>query len=247
MGISRASSGNGLTEGPSRAAALAAALAIFAVSVAASSVIPLLLPLAGLPDPAQHWSRVLFSVTLMGVFEGGLVLVYGARLGALNRFRVKGPWLRGIAVGIPLGFALQLATVVAFLLVEMLVPDFSPEEVMGPIERGFAEMPPAVRAGLFVPVVIVAPLAEELLFRGLLLYGFEVPKKRWGSAVAALLSSLAFAAAHLNFWGFFAFAGFGLVLAWLTLRSGTISYALGAHVGYNLTALGALYLQLSPR
>ncbi len=246
MGTSRASSGDGLTEGPSRAAALAAALAIFVVSVAVSSM-PLLLPLGEFSDPEKDWSRVLASVSLMGLCEGGLVLFYGARLGALDHFRVKGPWLRGMAVGIPLGFALQAATVLAFLLVELLLPEFSPEDVMGPIERGFAEMPSAVRAGLFVPVGIVAPVAEELLFRGLLLYGFEVPRKRWGSAVAALLSSLAFAAAHLNFWGFFAFAGLGLVLAWLTLSKGTISYALGAHVGYNLTALGALYLQWSPR
>jgi membrane protease YdiL (CAAX protease family) len=49
---------------------------------------------------------------------------------------------------------------------------------------------------LFLAAVIVAPLVEEIFFRGFLFQGF---RKRYGWLPALLLSSAIFAAAHLEF------------------------------------------------
>ena len=45
---------------------------------------------------------------------------------------------------------------------------------------------------------IISPITEELFFRGVV-YGFL---RRWGAVPAVILSSLAFALAHMNFTGF---------------------------------------------
>lgn len=114
---------------------------------------------------------------------------------------------------------------------------------MGPIERAFGELTAGMRLAFVVAAGVVAPVAEELLFRGVLLYGLEAPTRRWGRTFAIAVSAVLFAAAHLNLWAFAVFAGLGAFLGWVTLRKGSVSYAVGAHLGFNLTAFVALALQ----
>ncbi|MEM7325555.1 MAG: lysostaphin resistance A-like protein, partial [Actinomycetota bacterium] len=53
---------------------------------------------------------------------------------------------------------------------------------------------------LIYTVVIVAPVAEEVLFRGLILQAF---KKRFGTVIAVIVSIMAFAPLHVADGGFF--------------------------------------------
>ena len=59
---------------------------------------------------------------------------------------------------------------------------------------------------------IISPVAEELLFRGVV-YGFL---RRWGAAPAVMISSLAFVLAHMDFTGFFVIRITGGILFALT-------------------------------
>ena len=86
-----------------------------------------------------------------------------------------------------------------------------------------------------IAVVTFAPLAEELLFRGLLLRGLL---RRMGAVAAALWCGGAFAAAHLvdpNAAPFVApLALLGVVSSIRAIRTGALSQSIFLHAGFNL-------------
>ncbi len=90
----------------------------------------------------------------------------------------------------------------------------------------------AVLAGL-------APLVEELVFRGLL-YGWLAG--RWGTIVAWLVSSLAFAAAHAEPAHIILVLPLGLWFGWLRRRTDSIWPSLVAHMANNALAVTAAAL-----
>lgn len=83
----------------------------------------------------------------------------------------------------------------------------------------------------FVLTVCVAPLMEEVLFRGLL---FKRLRTGMPFFAAATLSAAVFAAAHGNLlWALYAF-GLGLFLSWLFERTGSLLASVLCHFGFNL-------------
>ena len=85
----------------------------------------------------------------------------------------------------------------------------------------------------FFLLVVVAPVTEEVLFRGLILRGFlaNYPKRR-----AILLSALLFALMHTNPWQFVSTFVAGVLLAWLLVETGSLVPCLFAHAVANATA-----------
>ena len=90
----------------------------------------------------------------------------------------------------------------------------------------------AVMAGL-------APLVEELVFRGLL-YGWLAGN--WGTTVAWVLSSLAFSAAHIEPAHVLLVLPLGLWLGWLRRRTDSLWPSLVAHMVNNGLAVAAAAL-----
>jgi uncharacterized protein len=88
------------------------------------------------------------------------------------------------------------------------------------------------RITFFLPLVLGAPLGEELFFRGLVLRGFlgrySVTKAVWASA-------LLWAVLHLNPWQAVGALPLGLVLAWLVVRTGSLIPAIIAHMIANFS------------
>lgn len=94
-------------------------------------------------------------------------------------------------------------------------------------------------AALLLSLVLfagLAPLVEELVFRGLL-YGWLVG--RWGGGIAVIGSSLAFAAAHVELAHVILVLPLGLVFGWLRWRSGSLWPSLVAHMANNGLAVAA--------
>jgi len=93
------------------------------------------------------------------------------------------------------------------------------------------------RAGAIVAngvvAVAVAPLVEELFFRGLGVSVLSV----LGSAAAVVVSGLAFGLAHGLLVGLAPLAVFGIGLAWVRLRSRSVWPGFIAHAVYNGAAL----------
>lgn len=103
-----------------------------------------------------------------------------------------------------------------------------------------AEQPPWVLAALVVTVAVVAPLGEEVVFRGLLHRALRIPLGRQ----AAMVSSALFAGIHLYLIHFLPVFVLGILLARLYERRGSLLAPVVAHGVVNgLVALVQLALR----
>ena len=83
-------------------------------------------------------------------------------------------------------------------------------------------------------VTIAAPLAEETFFRGFLLQGLA---RRFSFWPAAVLTSAAFALAHVWWQLYLPIFVLGLAFAWLFWRTGSLWAPIAAHATINATSL----------
>ena len=81
-----------------------------------------------------------------------------------------------------------------------------------------------------VAFALLAPLVEELVFRGLL-YGWV--ESRWGSMVALVVSSLAFAGAHFEPAHIILVLPLGFLFGWLRRRTNSLVPSLCSHIANN--------------
>ncbi len=88
--------------------------------------------------------------------------------------------------------------------------------------------------GAFMKVVVIAPVVEELIFRGLILQGF---RRNYNAFVAVFMSALLFALFHLNPWQFPATFVLGLLLGWIVVRTNSIILSIIGHSINNLLVL----------
>ena len=80
--------------------------------------------------------------------------------------------------------------------------------------------------GAFFKVAVVAPVVEELIFRGLILHGF---RRNYNGFWAVFMSALLFALFHLNPWQFPTTFVLGLLLGWIMLRTNSILLVILGH------------------
>jgi membrane protease YdiL (CAAX protease family) len=193
---------------------------------------------------------VLAAIPLAGAGRGGMLwvanLLYLVGLG-------YAVWLarrRGVVLGrllgprVPLGETLRVLAVVpaltainwgaawlVFYPLSLLSPDF----VRSWLENMDRAFPPTEgfldRGLLIVSLVVVAPVVEEFVFRGLLLHRWS---RKWGMVRGVLSSTAAFAVLHFSPVGIFLL---GLGLAAIYLRTGSLRLAIAAHGLNNLLAL----------
>ncbi|MET3497900.1 CPBP family intramembrane glutamic endopeptidase [Variovorax boronicumulans] len=83
-------------------------------------------------------------------------------------------------------------------------------------------------------VCVVAPLLEEMLFRGIVLRGFL---RRYSRGWAIFGSAVLFGAAHLNIYQFVVGVAMGMVLGWLYERTRSLIPCIALHAAYNTGAL----------
>jgi membrane protease YdiL (CAAX protease family) len=98
---------------------------------------------------------------------------------------------------------------------------------------------PALFAASLAVMAGLAPLVEELIFRGLL-YGWLAGW--WGSTMAWLVSSLVFAVAHVELAHVLLVLPLGLWLGWLRRRTDSLWPSLVAHMINNGLAVAAAAL-----
>ena len=83
-------------------------------------------------------------------------------------------------------------------------------------------------------IVVVAPVAEEVFFRGFVLGGLVAAL---GDLRAAVVSSALFAAMHVSVGTFIPLFAAGMLLAWLYLRTRSIWPPIAAHSAQNALAM----------
>lgn len=106
------------------------------------------------------------------------------------------------------------------------------------IVRYFLEHPdPRHRAAVIVMAVIVAPVAEEILFRG---YFYGVIRRYGGRLAAILTSSLLFAAIHVHLPSMLGLGILAVILCLLYERTGSLWATITMHAAFNATTIAVL-------
>ena len=88
-----------------------------------------------------------------------------------------------------------------------------------------------------VTVVALAPLAEEIIFRGLL---HRLTSSLWGAAPAAVISAIVFGIVHGEPWFLFGLIGVGLMLAFIYEATRSVTACWVAHAVHNSISLWAM-------
>jgi membrane protease YdiL (CAAX protease family) len=179
------------------------------------------------------------NFVIMALFElltiGAIIVFvrgYGLRLRDLGLANFK---LSGLGLA-ALGFAIYIAaSLVIGIVVQAIVP-FDENQVQ---DIGFSNPNGPELVMVFVTIVILAPLAEELLFRGFIFKGVRRTLPFWPTAI---IVSLLFGLVHgqINV-GLDVFA-LSMVLCWLRERTGSLWPGIALHSGKNLVAFIVLYI-----
>jgi membrane protease YdiL (CAAX protease family) len=146
--------------------------------------------------------------------------------------------IRSVLVGLVAGVGIYVAAAIVQVILVVVLSALAGRQLEPP-----AQVPDDLTALSLVAQVIlavaVAPVAEEVFFRGLLFRSL----RRHGFVTAALISGLLFGAVHLvgapSLEGLLLqlpLAGVGVALAWLAERRG-LTASIGAHVAFNLVGL----------
>ncbi len=158
----------------------------------------------------------------------------GATLSAavgLRRVRIV-PLLLGALSAALLGRLLAGAWGLAIQLLGVEVPasDLDPTRLFAPGVPGVVM--------LVIVAVVLAPVTEEIIFRGVLLPALA---GRWGMTTAVVGSSLVFSAIHLVPVAIPAVFLFALVVGWLFVRTRSLWVCILAHALFNAIGLAAAY------
>ncbi len=200
------------------------------------------------PRGAAMSSRSLRIVGLLIYLTGALVLLVRARRARLDWRRLFGDrgipreFLPLLTVIIPVVMITVGAAIAVFIPLSYIAPDFVERTIL---DAGALFEARTISEWLEVVVltVLVAPIVEELFFRGFLLHRWA---RRWGTPTAVVASSALFAVLHGEWIGHFLF---GVVMAALYLRTRRLWMPIVAHaINNGLVALFALadLLQRTP-
>ena len=216
---------------PVRGWMLLAFLAVAAVTCGA--VLYLMAPIL-LTERGQLLAMgALYAALLVSV----VVVVLPLGRDALPALAIRRAGWRGLVLG-------PIATIVLSLLASQLTPEL---QGMKDVER-MMHQPNALLFGLLF-LGVLAPLVEELVFRGLL-YGWI--EARWGWHVAYWVTSLGFAVAHYQ-WGaegwarlYYALAvlPLGLMFGWLRRSTNSLLPSFASHLVNNSFAVFGAYYNL---
>jgi membrane protease YdiL (CAAX protease family) len=199
--------------------------------------------------PLQGGDPILAPILYSLVFSGlCLSIVAAARRSPIHLATLFGPWPRQLAwvqlLWLVVGVFLfsQGAFQVSYLGLSLVAPGWveatlhqslllSPDQVTAP---GFYN-------GLVLfSVVVVAPITEEFIFRGVLLHRWGV---KWGIRPAIVMTSILFGMLHSNLVGLFVF---GVVMALLYLSTRSLLVPMVAHALNNAIASSIDFLTAQP-
>ncbi|WP_332696811.1 CPBP family intramembrane glutamic endopeptidase [Halalkalibacter lacteus] len=167
------------------------------------------------------WSMFSFSIGLLIII---LFLLPDIRNRHSTRNRSsKGEAIRWAIIGVFLVFAAQYTAA----LIEMFVLGIEPGSENTETIVEFAKAFPA-----FILVIsVIGPILEEIVFR---LVIFGALYKRFNFWISGILSSLIFAAVHMDFTHLLVYTAMGLVFAFLYVKTKRILVPIIAHVAINL-------------
>jgi len=216
------------------------------------------------PDLWSRWGRarilVLALALLLGNFSwqfftaalgGGLFapIIVGAALGVVLPLVFLGRdqglhFRRDLDLNRP---PLPILALAAFVAAACLAPASLLAEVsalLRPVDPSWvAAMQDELPAGLLgrgvavLAAVVAAPVAEEIIFRGLI---YRVARATWGPLPAMALSSVVFGLVHFEPWYVFGLIGVGAMLAFIYEATGSLTACIVAHAVHNAVSVAVI-------
>jgi CAAX protease family protein len=213
----------------------------------------------------EHADSTTFPMWLLAVSNlplqltlGAVALTAAARRGGgvVRDFFVEGRW-SDVWQGLIAGVAAQFLLVPVVTLPIIWLFDIDPDEI-SEAARDLTDRAndPVGIVALVLAVAVLAPVVEELFFRGLL-YGAlrkrenlrwlarilppsrcpDTTSPRWNVRFAIVGSGMIFGAIHFQPLLFPALTAVGMLFAWLYERHGRLAFPIFAHIGFNATTV----------
>ncbi len=183
------------------------------------------------------------GVTLVALtsFQIGLLIVIGIfvvgpRALAGVRLLAGGGLGRSILLGLGLGIPVWLATTLLLVLVSSALELVGISPDAGLAEEVAASLDPTV---VLLAFVVIAPVAEELFFRGVVLTAWE---REYGPRVALIGSAALFALAHISVVQALPIFALGLLLGVVYRRTGSLPASIALHAAFNGISVGITFL-----
>ena len=178
-------------------------------------------------DVAYRWdTSILGLIQYAFIFGVVILLTLGLERRSFLALRRPTSWWLSVRI--------SAVVLVAVLVIGAAVAPFGdPEKEQGLIPESWNSHKAAQFAAFAVIVSVVAPIVEELMFRGVG-YGLLVP---FGQNAAVILVGIAFALIHGLVAGFPVIATFGIGLAYLRSRTDSIYPCILLHACFNAAGL----------
>lgn len=186
-------------------------------------------------DVAYQWSS-----SILGFIQYWFFLVVIVAIALISRMelrealalRAPRSWPRALGLAV---LALVVIYVGAFVYEQVLslFGDWSATDEQGLVPQGWDSSRAAPFIAFFLVVTLLAPVVEELTYRGL---GISLLEP-WDAALAVIVTGVLFGAAHGLIVGFPILAFFGIVLGWLRVRTDSVLPGIVLHATFNGIAL----------
>jgi membrane protease YdiL (CAAX protease family) len=187
-------------------------------------------------DATAGLSLLLLTSTQIGLLAvvGGLIVLPRALEGLhlLPPHHLGRSILLGLGMAIPAWIGATLISALATLLLTRL----GFKETPGAAELAVQQSDPTV---ILVAFLVVAPIAEELFFRGVVYNAWE---REWGQRVALFGSAALFAVIHTSLFALAPIFALGIALALVYRSTRSLPASMALHAGFNAISVVIAFL-----
>jgi membrane protease YdiL (CAAX protease family) len=178
-------------------------------------------------DVAYRYSSSIAALVQFTVMFGILLLI-ARGLSLRDAFGLGAPTSWGVALGL-----VPLVLLAIWIASAIYAQFLDAGDEQGLVPEDWDSSRAGAFAAYFVAVAALAPIVEELTYRGL---GFRLLAP-YGTWVAILVTGFLFGAAHGLLIGFPILSLFGILLGWLRAKTTSVYPCILVHATFNATAL----------
>jgi membrane protease YdiL (CAAX protease family) len=220
---------------------------VVALSAAVSGNLHSLAAITKLSEPPT-WYIVSTLIGLWAGFFGSAWVASSAR-GTHSLVRDVGLRFRWIdLLGLPIGLGGQFVVALMYVPIAQHVHNFN-QRFDAPSQRLTGGSHGTGYIIVAICTVVGAPFFEELFFRGVLLRAlarlFGTVGGWVGPALAIIITGILFGLAHAESLQLLGLATFGVILSFISYRTGRLGMNMIAHASFNLVALAAVVIPMA--
>lgn len=184
-------------------------------------------------DIAYQWTSSIGVVVQFGLMLGVLLLItIGLPKRQLFALRRPASWKRAVGL-VAVSLVVIYLGSLAYTGLLSLIGDFDPTEEQGLVPDGWDSSRAAPFVAFFLAVTLLAPVVEELTYRGL---GFSLLQP-YGVVLAVVGTGVLFGLTHGLLIGLPVLAFFGMVVGWLRAKTDSVYPGMLLHATFNAVAL----------